>query len=121
MFEYKIFIGFLENAIKYNVPNGSIKINTSISNESFILSITDSGAGISKEDSVKILNKLFHRSDTARQMNLNGMGIGLSVAKAIIQAHHGTIKIDSERENHGTTVTVTIPIDYLKIDTDSRS
>jgi len=118
---YETLLIIIENAIKYNVPNGSIKINTSISNESFILSITDSGAGISKEDSVKILNKLFHRSDTARQMNLNGMGIGLSVAKAIIQAHHGTIKIDSERENHGTTVTVTIPIDYLKIDTDNRS
>jgi signal transduction histidine kinase len=114
--ESKIFEALLiiiENSIKYNVTNGSIKINHHASDKDFTVSIKDTGTGISKEDADKILNKLFYRGNIAKQTNPNGMGIGLSVAKAILQAHHGTIKINSGDVNKGTEVTITIPINYL--------
>jgi signal transduction histidine kinase len=110
---FEVLLIIIENAIKYNVINGSIKIIPEIINDNFNVSIRDSGTGIPKEDTDKILNRLFYRSNMAKQMNPNGMGIGLSVAKAILQAHHGTIKINSMEINKGTEVTITIPINYL--------
>ncbi len=110
---FEVLLIIIENAIKYNVINGSIKIDQNVSKENFIISISDSGTGIPQEDTDKILNKLFYRGNIAKQINPNGMGIGLSVAKAILQAHHGTIKINSGKMNRGTEVTITIPINYL--------
>lgn len=110
---FEVLLIIIENAIKYNVINGSIKIIPDIINDNFTVSIRDSGTGIPKEDTDKILNRLFYRSNMAKQMNPNGMGIGLSVAKAILQAHHGTIKINSMEINKGTEVAITIPINYL--------
>lgn len=109
---FEVLLIIIENAIKYNVINGSIKISQN-TNNNFTLSISDSGTGIPKEDADKILNRLFYRSNIAKQMNPKGMGIGLSVAKAILQAHHGTIKINPREINKGTEVTITIPINYL--------
>lgn len=112
----KIFDAILiiiENAVKYNVNKGNIYISTNKDNDRFILQINDSGTGISREDKEKISHNLFHRGMLAQKLNPIGMGVGLSIARAIIKAHHGEMTIESEGENQGTSVTVSIPFDFL--------
>jgi signal transduction histidine kinase len=100
----------IENAIRYNVDNGKIIIKSKLAGEIFELSISDTGSGIKSNDKEKIFGHLFHRGDNAKIVNPTGMGIGLSVAKAIVCAHHGDLKIDSDGEGLGTKVTISIPV-----------
>ncbi len=98
----------IENAIKYNVAGGRIAIQTRLDKEVFELSVTDSGLGIGREDMEKIFSNLFHRGERARQTNPIGMGVGLSVARAIVSAHHGELTLESEGEGKGTKAVVMI-------------
>jgi len=100
----------IENAIRYNVSKGQITFAGKIEFDRFILQITDNGNGISKEDMERISHNLFHRGSVARKLNPIGMGIGLSVARSIIKAHQGELTVESEGENCGTRVTISLPI-----------
>jgi signal transduction histidine kinase len=103
----------IENAVKYNNMGGMISIRTIFSDKMLNITVADTGIGISKHDQGKIFSNLFTRSNEAKKMNPIGMGIGLSVAKAIIKAHHGDLAIRSNDQERGTTVIVSIPRDYL--------
>ncbi len=103
----------IENAVKYNNMGGMITIKTIFSDKILNITVADTGIGISKHDQGKIFSNLFTRSNEAKKMNPIGMGIGLSVAKAIIKAHHGDLAIRSNDQERGTTVIVSIPRDYL--------
>lgn len=98
----------LENAVKYNREGGEIVITTRKSPDSFMLEIANTGIGITSEESEKIGSSLFYRGEDARTNNPIGMGIGLSVVKAIIKAHKGTFSIDSKGKNEGARVTITL-------------
>lgn len=102
----------IENAIKYNNTKGKVIIETISSDKTLHITITDTGIGINKTDQEKIFSNLFTRGGEAKKLNPVGMGIGLSVAKAIIKAHHGDLAIKSNKENIGTAVIISIPIDY---------
>jgi len=110
---YEALLIIIENAIKYNKPNGHININALSNSESCQITISDSGIGLSKDDLNKVNSSHFYRSDKAKQLNPIGMGIGLSVAKTIIQAHHGSLNINSPGCNSGTIATINLPIDYF--------
>lgn len=110
---YEALLIIIENAIKYNKPNGHININALSNSESCQITISDSGIGLSKDDLNKVNSSHFYRSDKAKQLNPIGMGIGLSVAKTIIQAHHGSLIINSPGCNSGTIATINLPIDYF--------
>lgn len=122
----EVLLVIMENAVRYNVKGGKIQIETktnttmdSISNESsnkiLEIKIYNTGLGITKEEGVNLFNKSFYRSKRAKNVNPVGMGIGLSVSKSIIEAHHGNINIHSDGEGKGATVTILLPIDfYLK-------
>jgi len=103
-----------ENAVFYNINNGKILISAEKIDNNFKLIIENTGMGINNEDKEKIVNKLFFRSKIALINNPIGMGIGLKVAKAIINGHHGTLKIDSAGENLGAKVEITLPINFLE-------
>ena len=72
------------------------------------------GHGISQDDIKKVNTKLFYRGKSAKRNNPHGMGVGLSVAKMIAKAHHGSISIQSEGQGLGTTITIEIKRDYLQ-------
>ena len=109
----EVLLIIIENAIRYNTKNGSIFIKNRIENNNFILSIKNTGVGITPEDKGNLFSRLFFRSSRARHANPIGMGIGLSVARAIAEAHHGNIEISSEGENRGAEVVLTLPLDFI--------
>lgn len=111
----EVILIIIENAIRYNIENGKIVIINKIENNNFVMTIENTGIGIINEDKNNLFNKLFFRSKRAQTTNPNGMGIGLFVSRAILRAHHGDIKIFSEGENKGATVTLTLPLNFLEL------
>lgn len=102
----------LENAVKYNKPEGKVKVRSKITSQGFFLEVTDTGIGIRHSDLPFIFNR-FYRSDTSRNKDvIDGYGLGLSIAKSIVDNYHGTISVKSILEE-GTTFTVRIPSRYL--------
>lgn len=103
---------FVDNSMKYTPNEGEVRIQLNRSNDHIILSISDNGIGISKEDLPHIFDR-FYRADKSRtKMKDNqhgGTGLGLSIAKIIMEQHDGTIKVSSEL-NVGTEFLIKLPI-----------
>jgi signal transduction histidine kinase len=100
----RIFVNILSNAIKYTNENGSVSINLEKLKEKIKITVKDTGIGIPKED-LKYIFERFYRSDLSRNRQTGGTGIGLTITKALVEAHEGTIKIDSE-VGKGTSVII---------------
>ncbi len=110
---YEAFLIIIENAIKYNRQNGSINISALSNSNTCQITISDSGIGLTKDNLNKLNSSHFYRSDEAKMLNPIGMGIGISVAKTIIKAHHGSLNISSAGIDAGTNVDINLPIDYF--------
>ena len=106
----QVVTNIIGNAIKYTPDGGKISVNVSENDGGeYVLSVTDTGVGIPEEDLEHIFER-FYRVDKSRSTDAGGTGLGLSIAKDIIDAHGGTISIDSEY-GKGTTVTIVLPKD----------
>lgn len=101
----------VENAIKYNVDNGWVKVTLDADHKSFFVTVEDSGIGIPEEFQGHIFER-FYRVDKARSRETGGTGLGLSITKSVILMHKGSIKVES-REGEGTTFTIRIPLNYV--------
>ncbi|WMJ84896.1 sensor histidine kinase [Oscillospiraceae bacterium LTW-04] len=99
----QVFINIIDNAIKYSDAGGSVKVAVQQQNGYFVISVTDSGCGISPEDLPKIKKKFYKANLTRR-----GSGIGLAVADEIVAAFLGVLEVTSVLDE-GTTVTIRIP------------
>jgi len=97
----------LDNAIKYSNFHKTIKISTENNNQQVSIHITDQGIGISTKDFPHVFER-FYRADKSRSQT-DGFGLGLSIAKNIIEQHGGTISVTSTVKK-GTTFTVTLPL-----------
>jgi len=102
----RVIYNILDNAIKYTPKGGEIVVSDKISSNRYIITISDSGCGISKDIIDKIFDSFF-RGDVSR--NTNGAGLGLTLSKKIVENHKGTISIKSI-ENKGTNVIISLPI-----------
>lgn len=101
----------VENAIKYNIENGWVKVSLNSDHQYFYVKVEDSGIGIPAEAQDKIFER-FYRVDKARSRETGGTGLGLSIVKNIIIMHKGSIKLYS-KEDEGTTFTIRIPLSYV--------
>jgi signal transduction histidine kinase len=99
----QVVSNLIDNAIKYT-PAGSVHINVQKTHEGarVQLSVEDTGVGITKEDQMKIFGQ-FTRAKNANDVNVMGTGLGLYVAKKIIEAHDGRIWVESDGEGEGST------------------
>ncbi len=105
-----VFLNLLDNAIKYSDPNSEINCTESAdrAQNTVIISIEDCGSGIAAENLENIFAR-FYRTDLSRTRNdTNGVGLGLAITKAVVEAHGGKILVSSN-ENIGTTFTVFLP------------
>jgi len=104
-----VFFNIIDNAIRYNIKNGRILVSVfPVESKPFInISISDTGVGIPAVDLQKLFQKL-HRGSNVVQIEPNGSGLGLYIAKNIVEQHGGKIEVTSE-VNRGTTFSVLIP------------
>ncbi|MEG6511727.1 HAMP domain-containing sensor histidine kinase [Desulforamulus ruminis] len=98
----------IDNSIKYTPKGGKIIIDYFSQKSQAVITITDTGIGISKEDLPYIFNR-FYRADKSRTKQTGGTGLGLSIARWIILQHVGTIEVESQI-NQGTKMTVFLPV-----------
>lgn len=98
----------LDNAITYTPKNGKISVTVSQENSNVFVRVRDTGIGISKEDTAKIFNK-FWRSKEAKTTDTEGMGIGLFMAREIIERHGGEISVESEGVGKGSVFSIKLP------------
>ena len=103
----RVFNNIIKNAISYSFPNSSIEINVTTDNSNVIINIKNHGNTIPKEKLDYIFEK-FYRLDEARSTNSGGAGLGLAIAKEIVEAHNG--KITASSDNEETCFTVTLPL-----------
>lgn len=99
-----------ENALVYTLAGGAIDVKVRQIGGEVIISIKDSGIGIGEEDLPHVFSK-FYRSQNARHADTEGMGIGLFMAKNIVEKHNGRIWAESYGENKGSTFSVALPIE----------
>ena len=105
----QVIDNILNNAIKYSPDGGKITVSMKTTDEQMILSISDQGLGIPKEDLPKIFDR-FYRVDKARSRAQGGTGLGLAIAKEIVKQHNGFIWAKSEY-GKGSTFTIVLPYD----------
>ncbi len=107
----KLFQIFLDNAIKYTNKGGTVSVKTEESKRFLLVKVRDNGIGIRKQDLPHIFDR-FYRIDEARtKTEAHGFGLGLSLAKDIIDQHKGSINVSSEVDV-GTTFTIRLPIKH---------
>ncbi|AUJ25512.1 MULTISPECIES: sensor histidine kinase [Virgibacillus] len=103
----QILTNLMNNALQYTPTGKTVKIFTEEKEDCICFMVMDEGIGIKKED-IPFLFERFYRGDKSRATKTGGIGIGLSIVKALVDAHHGTIDFNSE-VGEGTTVTVCFP------------
>ncbi len=100
----------MENAVKYNVLDGWVRVSLNADHKYFYVKVADSGIGIPKE-SEELVFERFYRVDKARSRETGGTGLGLAIARNIVMLHQGEIKLHS-KEGEGTTFTMRVPLSY---------
>ncbi|MFD2170042.1 sensor histidine kinase [Tumebacillus lipolyticus] len=103
----QLLINLIQNAIHYTQEGGRVVIQTRDSASQVLVSVVDNGPGIPAEDLPYIWER-FYRGDKSRNRTLGGTGIGLSIVKRIVEAHHGQVQVTSEL-GVGTTVSFVLP------------
>ena len=104
----EVFINVINNAIKYTPENGRIDVKAELVGDHVRITVTDTGYGIPKEDIPKIFDK-FYRVKNEKTRSISGTGLGLPIVKGIVEAHLGTIKVESQL-GQGTTFSILLPI-----------
>jgi len=105
---HELVLNLVDNAIKYSKKGGTIEMRVVVSGRTARLSVVDAGIGIPPEEQPKIFNR-FYRTDAARVHAKKGTGLGLAICKWIVEAHHGSIEVQSNPDK-GSTFTVVLPL-----------
>jgi heavy metal sensor kinase len=105
----RMLLNLLDNAVKYTPPRGEISVGLRSRNGDARIVVTDTGIGIPAADQPHIFDR-FYRVDKARSRALGGAGLGLSIARWIVEAHSGLLSVESAPDR-GSVFTVELPVD----------
>jgi signal transduction histidine kinase len=103
-----VWTNLLENAVKYSEPQSTVTIELRRENSTAIVAITDSGCGIPESELPHIFER-FRRGDPSRSRATGGYGLGLAIAKSVVEAYGGTIHASS-KVDHGSCISVRLPL-----------
>jgi len=109
----QVVVNLVSNAIKYTPPGGRVTVSSEKDGGQVRITVADNCIGVPEKDLPRLFER-FYRVDKARSRQSGGTGLGLAIAKEIVDAHHGTIHIDSVYKR-GTTVTVSLPEKQLRV------
>ena len=104
----QILDNLLSNAIKYSLPGGHVEVSAHCEGGTATVTVCDGGIGIPDAELEHVFDRMY-RATSAKDHDINGTGLGLSVAKTLVEAHAGTITVSS-RSGGGTRFTVTLPV-----------
>ena len=104
---FHIVFNLMENAVKYNVPGGSVQVNLSAEEDKIRLSVADTGIGIPEAERLNVFGR-FYRVDKARSRASGGSGLGLSIVHDAVLAHGGSIAV-GQNKPQGSVFVVTFP------------
>lgn len=107
----RAIVNLLTNAIRYTPPGGAITIKLRRQNDHAVVTVSDTGVGISKEDLPRIFERFYRKgqSGSGTATDQGGAGLGLAIVKEIVEAHDGEIKVESQPDK-GSTFKVMLPI-----------
>ncbi len=103
----QVWTNLIQNSIKFTPPGGRVRVRLCRQAGQIDFTISDTGIGISKEDQGRVFER-FYKADRSRTRSNGGSGLGLSIAKKIVEMHHGAIGVESE-PGEGTRFTVSLP------------
>ena len=104
----QILYNLIDNAIKFNRPDGTVRVKAESSGSEAIISVEDTGIGISSQDLPRVFERLY-RADKSRSRRVEGSGLGLAIVKHLVQAHGGEVFATSEL-GQGSKLTFTLPL-----------
>ena len=102
----RVVVNLVHNAVKFTPSGGSVHVSADVADGSVTVRVSDTGVGIAPEDLPRIFER-FYKSDRARASG--GTGLGLAVVKHIVEAHGGTVNVESE-QGRGSTFSFAIPV-----------
>jgi two-component system, OmpR family, sensor histidine kinase BaeS len=98
----------LDNALRHTGPGDRVSVTATVADDELAIAISDTGDGVAREHLSRLFDR-FYRADAARDRQHGGAGIGLSIAKALVEAHGGQIEAHSDGHGAGSTFSVTLP------------
>ena len=104
----QILVNLLDNAVKFCGPGGSVTISTTRENRSALLTVANTGIGLSEEDLTRVFQR-FYRTDHSRAMRTGGAGLGLAIVQEIVTAHGGNVRAHTDPDGW-TRFTVSLPV-----------
>jgi signal transduction histidine kinase len=109
----QVLNNLISNALRYTPPAGRIVLAARQQDEQILLTLQDNGAGIAADHLPFIFDR-FYRADPARTENNSGnsdeSGLGLAIARSIVEAHGGTLRVESAGVDQGVTFTISLPV-----------
>jgi CheY-like chemotaxis protein/anti-sigma regulatory factor (Ser/Thr protein kinase) len=109
----QVFSNLLTNAAKYTEPGGKLRLGAHVAGNEAIVDIVDNGIGISP-DVLPVIFDMFVQADTSLERRQSGLGVGLALAKRLVELHGGRLDAHSEGVNRGSRFTVTLPTSTVR-------
>ena len=103
----QVFVNLLDNAVKFNRPNGEVQVEVRCTENTARITISDTGIGIPSEDLPRVFER-FYRVDKARSREMGGTGLGLSIVRRVIDEHSGAV-CAANRPRGGAVMSVELP------------
>jgi signal transduction histidine kinase len=110
----------LDNAVKFSLPNSEVMVRVKVSGEAVIMAVQDHGVGLARNQLNQVFEQ-FYQVDSGRTRQYGGMGIGLALCRAFVEAHGGRTWAESAGEGQGSTFFVALPVDDGTAGGDSRA
>jgi len=116
----QIFWNLFSNAVKFTPKGGQVKVELSGDDSVVQVAVIDSGIGI-KPDFLPFIFDRFRQADGSTTREHGGLGLGLAIVRHLVNLHHGTVEVQSEGKNHGTTFTVVFPAAEGELEVDGHN
>src|SRR5262249_30318507 len=105
----QVFVNLLGNAVKFTPEGGQVRLRAAVAGGAIDIRVQDTGRGIARAFLPQVFER-FRQAEAAATRSAGGLGLGLFIARRIVEAHGGSIRAESDGEGRGATFTVSLPV-----------